>query len=287
MLLNAFGAQPGRKCHLLIKVNVNVSAMNPVPPKLSLKGIFKSFVTKGESLQVLNGVDIEVAQGGFLSVIGPSGCGKTTVLNIIAGLIAPDQGRISVDGVAVNDLRGRVGYMMQKDLLFPWRTVLENVLLGLELKKIPLLEARETAREYLHTYGLSGFENAYPRTLSGGMRQRVALIRTLISNPDILLLDEPFSALDYQTRLYLEGVLIEAVDTFKKTVILVTHDIDEAVALSRNVTVLSGRPTTVKANYSIDIQERTPIGARSDPRFSEYFHALCAELDIQTRRKAA
>ena len=287
MLLKALGAPPGRKCHLLIKVNVNVSAMNPVPPKLSLQGIFKSFVTKGESLQVLNGVDIEVAQGGFLSVIGPSGCGKTTVFNIIAGLIAPDQGRISVDGVAVNDLRGRVGYMMQKDLLFPWRTVLENVLLGLELKKIPLLEARETAREYLHTYGLSGFENAYPRTLSGGMRQRVALIRTLISNPDILLLDEPFSALDYQTRLYLEGVLIEAVDTFKKTVILVTHDIDEAVALSRNVTVLSGRPTTVKANYSIDIQERTPIGARSDPRFSEYFHALCAELDIQTRRKAA
>jgi NitT/TauT family transport system ATP-binding protein len=109
----------------------------------------------------------------------------------------------------------------------------------------------------------------------------------LISNPDILLLDEPFSALDYQTRLYLEGVLIEAVDTFKKTVILVTHDIDEAVALSRNVTVLSGRPTRVKANYTIDIEERSPIGARSDPRFSGYFHALCAELDIQTRRQAA
>jgi NitT/TauT family transport system ATP-binding protein len=261
--------------------------MNSMTPKLSLKGIHKSFVTKGQSLQVLDGVDIDVAQGGFLSVIGPSGCGKTTVFNIIAGLIEPDEGSICVDGTAVNDLRGRVGYMMQKDLLFPWRTVLENVLLGLELKKTPVVEAREIAREYLNTYGLSGFENAYPRTLSGGMRQRVALIRTLISNPDILLLDEPFSALDYQTRLYLEGVLIEAVDTFKKTVILVTHDIDEAVALSRNVTVLSGRPTTVKANYNIDIQERSPIGARSDPRFSEYFHALCAELDIQTRRKAA
>ena len=261
--------------------------MNLLSPKLSLKGIHKSFLTKGRPLKVLNGIDIDVAQGGFLSVIGPSGCGKTTVFNIIAGLIEPDEGTISVDGAAVNDLRGRVGYMMQKDLLFPWRTVLENVLLGLELKKTPLSEAREIAREYLNTYGLSGFENAYPRTLSGGMRQRVALIRTLISNPDILLLDEPFSALDYQTRLYLEGVLIEAVDTFKKTVILVTHDIDEAVALSRHVTVLSGRPTTVKANYSIDIHERTPIGARSDPSFSEYFHALCAELDIQTRRKAA
>ena len=261
--------------------------MNLPSPKLSLKGIHKSFLTKGRPLRVLNGIDIDVAQGGFLSVIGPSGCGKTTVFNIIAGLIKPDEGTLSVDGVAVNDLRGRVGYMMQKDLLFPWRTVLENVLLGLELKKTPLPEAREIAREHLNIYGLSGFENAYPRTLSGGMRQRVALIRTLISNPDILLLDEPFSALDYQTRLYLEGVLVEAVDTFKKTVILVTHDIDEAVALSRHVTVLSGRPTTVKANYNIDIQERTPIGARSDPRFSEYFHALCAELDIQTRRKAA
>jgi NitT/TauT family transport system ATP-binding protein len=261
--------------------------MIPAPSKLSLKGIRKSFVANGSALPVLDGIDIDVAQGGFLSVIGPSGCGKTTVFNIIAGLLEPDAGTIYVDGEAVDNLRGRVGYMMQKDLLFPWRTVLENVLLGLELKKVSPIEARETAHEYLNTYGLSGFENAYPRTLSGGMRQRVALIRTLISNPDILLLDEPFSALDYQTRLYLEGVLIEAVDTFKKTVILVTHDIDEAVALSRNVTVLSGRPTRVKANYTIDIEERSPIGARSDPRFSGYFHALCAELDIQTRRQAA
>jgi NitT/TauT family transport system ATP-binding protein len=261
--------------------------MTIVVPKLSLTGLRKSFNVKGAVLPVLNGIDIRVASGGFLSVIGPSGCGKTTVFNIIAGLLEPDDGVIEVDGLPVADLRGRVGYMMQKDLLFPWRTVLQNVLLGLELKKVPEQEARDLAMEYLNTYGLSGFENAYPRTLSGGMRQRVALIRTLISDPDILLLDEPFSALDYQTRLYLEGVLMEAVETHKKTVILVTHDIDEAVALSRNVTVLSGRPTQVKANYSIDIQERTPIGARSDPRFSEYFHALCGELDIQTRRKAA
>ena len=256
-------------------------------PKLALTGLRKSFRVKGAALPVLNGIDISVGAGGFLSVIGPSGCGKTTVFNIIAGLLEPDEGVIEVDGLAVTNLRGRVGYMMQKDLLFPWRTVLQNVLLGLELKKVPEKEAREMAMEHLNTYGLAGFENAYPRTLSGGMRQRVALIRTLVSDPDILLLDEPFSALDYQTRLYLEGVLMEAVDTHKKTVILVTHDIDEAVALSRHVTVLSGRPTKVKANYSIDIQERTPIGARSDPRFSEYFHALCGELDIQTRRTPA
>ncbi len=261
--------------------------MTGPPLKLSLRGIRKSFEAKGTMLKVLDGVDIDVAEGGFLSVIGPSGCGKTTVFNIVAGLLEPDSGSVKVDGVAVDNLRGRVGYMMQKDLLFPWRTVLQNVLLGLELKKIPAAEARETALDYLATYGLSGFENAYPRTLSGGMRQRVALIRTLIGNPDILLLDEPFSALDYQTRLHLEGVLVDAVDQHRKTVILVTHDIDEAVALSRHVTVLSGRPTTVKANYAIELRERSPIGARSDPRFAEYFHALCAELDIQTHRKAA
>lgn len=237
-------------------------------------------------MQVLNGVDINVEEGGFLSVIGPSGCGKTTVFNIIAGLLKPDSGDLFVDGIPTTDLRGRVGYMMQKDLLFPWRTVLQNVTLGLELKNLSPSEVNEQAMDYLSTYGLSGFENAYPKTLSGGMRQRVALIRTLITNPDILLLDEPFSALDYQTRLYLEGVLIEAVEKYKKTVILVTHDIDEAVALSRNVTVLSKRPTVVKANYKIDIQDRTPIGARSDPRFSEYFHALCSELDIQTQKAA-
>ena len=261
--------------------------MSLPPPKLSLQGIRKSFIANGSELSVLAGIDLEVAQGGFLSVIGPSGCGKTTVFNIIAGLLQPDAGTLRVDGEIVGDLRGRVGYMMQKDLLFPWRTVLENVLLGLELTKTPAAQAREMALDYLNTYGLSGFENAYPRALSGGMRQRVALIRTLISDPDVLLLDEPFSALDYQTRLYLEGVLIEAADTYRKTVILVTHDIDEAVALSRHVTVLSGRPTRVKAEYTIDIAERSPIGARSDPRFSEYFHALCAELDIQMLAKAA
>jgi NitT/TauT family transport system ATP-binding protein len=145
----------------------------------------------------------------------------------------------------------------------------------------------EEAREHLSTYGLAGFEDSYPQALSGGMRQRVALIRTLIVNPDLLLLDEPFSALDYQTRLYLEGVLMEAVENFRKTVVLVTHDIDEAVALSKRVIVLSGRPAGVKAIYDIELAERTPIGARSDPRFAGYFHALCGELDIQTKRGEA
>ncbi len=256
-------------------------------PKLELQDIRKSFKSRTGMVPVLNGLSFKVRNQDFLGIIGPSGCGKTTIFNIIAGLFEPDSGELIFEGEKVAGLRGRVGYMMQKDLLFPWRTVLQNVLLGLQIRGRPKAESLELAREYLSTFGLSGFENAYPRQLSGGMRQRVALIRTLIVDPDILLLDEPFSALDYQTRLYLEGVLLEAVETFKKTVILVTHDIDEAVALSNRIVVLSGRPTRAKAVYDIEVKERSPLAARSDPRFSEYFHALCSELDIQTRKNAA
>jgi len=251
--------------------------------QLSVRDIRKSFPGKGGDIPVLNGLSFDIYEKDFVSIIGPSGCGKTTIFNVIAGLLDADSGNLVYRGEAVPSLRGRIGYMMQKDLLFPWRTVLQNVLLGLKVRGISEREAIDTAREYLSTFGLSGFENAYPKTLSGGMRQRVALIRTLIMDPDILLLDEPFSALDYQTRLYLEGVLQEAVETFDKTVILVTHDIDEAVALSKRVVVLSHRPARVKAVHEIEIAEHSPIAARSDPRFSEYFHMLCGELDIQTR----
>jgi NitT/TauT family transport system ATP-binding protein len=254
---------------------------------LRLEGIRKSFATAGGETLVLDGLSFDVHERDFVSIIGPSGCGKTTVFNTIAGLIEPDEGRLVFRGTVLPNLRGSVGYMMQKDLLFPWLTVLGNVLLGLEMKDVPRAEALDRAREYLSTFGLSGFEHAYPKTLSGGMRQRVALIRTLITDPDNLLLDEPFSALDYQTRLYLESVLMEAVETFHKTVILVTHDIDEAVALSKRVVVLKNRPATVKAVYDIEISEHSPLAARNDPRFSGYFHALCAELDIQTKSKAA
>jgi len=255
--------------------------------KLSLRNIRKSFPSHAGQVRVLDGLSLDIYDQDFVSIIGPSGCGKSTIFNIIAGLLEPDEGSILYERERVANLRGRVGYMMQKDLLFPWRTVLGNVLLGLESKGITGPQARESAREYLNTYGLGGFEQSYPRTLSGGMRQRVALIRTLITDPDILLLDEPFSALDYQTRLYLEGVLIEAVESFHKTVVLVTHDIDEAVALSRRVVVLSGRPSRVKSVHDIQIAARSPIGARSDPRFSDYFHMLCRELDIQTQAKVA
>ena len=255
--------------------------------QLSIRGLTKGFTRRAVHTPVLDDISFDIYERDFVSVIGPSGCGKTTVFNIIAGLLEPDEGAMFYRGEPVTSLRGRIGYMMQKDLLFPWRTVLGNVLLGLDVRGVPRASAVDKARDYLARFGLSGFENAYPSTLSGGMRQRVALIRTLIQDPDILLLDEPFSALDYQTRLYLEGVLLDAVSTFNKTVILVTHDVDEAVALSNRVVVLSGRPTCVKAEHQIDINRNTPIEARSDPRFSDYFHTLCGELDIQTRKEAA
>lgn len=252
--------------------------------QLSVRNVSKSFRTKTGEVRVLEDLSFTINERDFVSIIGPSGCGKTTIFNIIAGLLEPDSGSIHYRGTEIESLRGRVGYMMQKDLLFPWRTVLQNVLLGLEMKGVARDAAEARAREYLNQFGLSGFENAYPKTLSGGMKQRVALIRTLIMDPDILLLDEPFSALDYQTRLYLEGVLKDAVETYNKTVILVTHDIDEAVALSKRVVVLSGRPARVKTVHNIDIAARSPIAARSDSQFSGYFHALCAELDIQTEK---
>src|ERR1700735_1727146 len=261
--------------------------MTTAPPKLALRGITKSFASRNGPVRVLDGLSFDIYDGDFVSIIGPSGCGKTTIFNIIAGLVAPDGGTLTYEGLLVAGLRGRVGYMMQKDLLLPWRTVLGNVVLGLELRGVEPGEARDRARQSLALYGLAGFENAYPRALSGGMRQRAALIRTLITDPDILLLDEPFSALDYQTRLYLEGVLMEAVAQFNKTVVLVTHDVDEAVALSRRVVVLNQRPTTVKVVHDIDIREHFPLGARRDPKFSGYFKSLCAELDIQTGREAS
>ena len=260
--------------------------MQQVPVQLSVRNVRKSFAGKAGEVRVLDDLSFSINERDFVSIIGPSGCGKTTIFNIIAGLIEPDSGSMHYRGEEIESLRGRVGYMMQKDLLFPWRTVLGNVLLGLETRGVDRDEAEDKAREYLKGFGLAGFEHAYPKTLSGGMRQRVALIRTLIMDPDILLLDEPFSALDYQTRLYLEGVLKDAVETYNKTVILVTHDIDEAVALSKRVIVLSGRPARVKIVHDIDISATSPIAARSDAKFSGYFHALCAELDIQTEKTA-
>ncbi|RYH54234.1 MAG: ABC transporter ATP-binding protein [Alcaligenaceae bacterium] len=258
------------------------SVIATAPPKLRVRHLHKSFDTDHGPLRVLDGIDLQVQPGQFVSVIGPSGCGKSTLFNILAGLIPHDGGEIELDGQPTTHLRGRVGYMLQRDLLMPWRTVLDNVIVGLEVQGVARAESVARARVYLDTFGLRQFENAYPKALSGGMRQRVALARTLLPDPDILLLDEPFSALDYQTRLFLEALLVKTVEQAGKTVILVTHDIDEAIALSERIFVLSGRPGRLKTVHDISLSTRSPIEARRDPRFSGYFDTLCQELDIQT-----
>src|SRR5258708_39922869 len=188
--------------------------------QLALRNIRKSFSNKHGTVDVLGGLTFDINERDFVSIIGPSGCGKTTVFNVIAGLLEADSGDIVYRGQAVEGLRGKVGYMMQRDLLLPWRTVLQNVLIGPELSKMPIAQARETAMEYLNTYGLAGFENAYPRMLSGGMRQRVALIRSLINDTDIILLDDTFSSLTYLTRLILDGGLLGSIAIIHNIIVI-------------------------------------------------------------------
>lgn len=200
---------------------------------------------RAESVEVIQDISLSVQRNQFVSVVGPSGCGKTTLFNIIAGIDEPNDGDVTIDGLRVPNRLEHFGYMLQKDLLLPWRTVLSNVGLGIEVMGVPKSDARRIAASFMEQYGLAGFEEAYPKQLSGGMRQRAALLRTLLCNRDIYLLDEPFGALDAQTREYMQEWLLNLWRDFRKTVLFITHDIAEAVYLSDVVVVLSKRPTRV------------------------------------------
>lgn len=244
--------------------------------------VFPSTGGVGEH-EVLRDCTFDVFRSEFLSIVGPSGCGKTTLFNAIAGLVKPTSGSVQIGGDTVRGPSPRVGYMLQKDLLMPWRTALENVTLGLEIRGVARREARERGLAHLQRYGLAGFENHYPRALSGGMRQRVALIRTLVQQPEIVLLDEPFSALDYQTRLMLETDVVRIIREAGCTAILITHDIDEAISVSDRIIVLGGRPSRVKSVNAIALTTslpRTPIAAREAPEFSAYHRRIWDELDV-------
>jgi len=203
---------------------------------------------------VLEGVDFYAASGELVSIIGPSGCGKSTLLNTIAGLEEPDAGSVELDGALVARRRlGLVGYMQQKDLLMPWRTVLDNVILGLEVQGVSRRDARKRALKLLETFGLRGFEKEYPYTLSGGMRQRAAFLRTVLFSRDVMLLDEPFGAMDALTRAQMQEWLTELWGSLGKTIVLVTHDVDEALLLSDRVYVLTARPGRVKTVVEVDL----------------------------------
>jgi NitT/TauT family transport system ATP-binding protein len=248
------------------------------------EGLSYTYLTRAGETVALKNLALAVRDGEFCSIVGPSGCGKSTLLALISGLLRPTEGQLYLDGEPVRGPDARVGILLQKDHLFEWRNVLHNAELGLEILGKNTEEARRRAHTLLLTYGLGGFENAYPHQLSGGMRQRVALIRTLATDPDVLLLDEPFSALDYQTKLILERDVHQTIKHNHKTALLVTHDIEEAVSMSDRVIVLSGRPAQVKNTYSIELTlpgERTPLNSRDAPEFRAYCKSIWKDLDIE------
>jgi NitT/TauT family transport system ATP-binding protein len=253
--------------------------------KVELRNVgLRYFGPEGET-EALKGISLAVTPGEFVAVIGPSGCGKSTLLSLISGLVTPTEGAVLIDGKPVTGPSRKVGYMLQQDYLFEWRTILENTLLGAEIQGVPMAKARERAAQLLTRYGLGQFLNHLPRQLSGGMRQRVALARTLCTEPDIVLLDEPFSALDSQTRLALADEITEILRREAKTVILITHDIGEAVSMAERVIVLSRRPGQVKSDHSIRFAaggagRLTTMAARDAPEFKDYFKTLWQELDI-------
>jgi ABC-type nitrate/sulfonate/bicarbonate transport system ATPase subunit len=227
--------------------------MPPSTPKLYVDDASMTFKTPTGVFHALAPVTLSIPKGRFVSLIGPSGCGKSTIFNIIAGLLEPTGGRVMIDGVDATGTIGRVGYMLQKDLLLPWRTVLDNTILGMEIQGVPLRQARERALPLLHRYGLSGFEYLYPNSLSGGMRQRAALLRTLLFDTDVILLDEPFGALDAQTKLQMQEWLLQLWSDFGKTVLFVTHDVEEAIYLSDEVHVMGTRPGRVIATIPVPL----------------------------------
>ena len=248
---------------------------------LELKDISKIYQDdNGETLAIKN-FSYKFINGEFVTLLGPSGCGKSTLLSIIAGLESPSSGNVLLNGIDITNKRSNIGYMLQKDYLLEWRTILKNVVLGLEIKKELTDENIKYAKKLLETYGLSDFINKYPSQLSGGMKQRVALIRTLATKPEILLLDEAFSALDYQTRLDVSTDVYRIIKSENKSTIMVTHDIPEAISMSDKIIVLSHRPATIKNIHEIkfDIENRNPLNCRDHPNFRKYFDTIWKELN--------
>ncbi len=245
---------------------------------LTFKNVNYFYQTKTDEIFALNNVNFNVEEESFASLVGPSGCGKTTILSLTAGLLKPSSGEILLDGENKID-RTKIGYMFQKDHLLEWRSVWKNITLGIEIQKPDNKDEKlAKAEDLLKKYDLYGFKNQKPRQLSGGMRQRVALIRTLVLEPKLLLLDEPFSALDYQTRLSVCDDVYSIIKTEKKSALLVTHDISEALSMSDKILVLTSRPATIKDNIFLDLEGVTPLKKRKDKNFSDLFNKIWSEL---------
>lgn len=248
---------------------------------LEVNHVSFSYHSESGETTALSDITFSLKEGEFVSIVGPSGCGKSTLLSLISGLLVPESGQILLHGQDVRDFHTGIGYMLQKDHLFEWRTIWQNVLLGLEIQKRISRKTMEHTEEMLKDYGLWGFKQARPSQLSGGMRQRAALIRTLALDPDLLLLDEPFSALDYQTRLSVCDDIAGIIRKEKKTALLVTHDLAEAISMAERVIVLSARPAKICqiVPITLDLPERTPMKTRNAPEFKDYFNLIWKELN--------
>jgi NitT/TauT family transport system ATP-binding protein len=248
--------------------------------QIALRNLSLHYFTPKEETEALRNVNVSIQEGEFISIVGPSGCGKSTLLSLISGMIQPTAGDVLLWGEKVTKPSQRVGYMLQTDQLFEWRNILQNVMVGAEIRGMDLKKAEEHALDLLHRYGLGDFVYHNPKQLSGGMRQRVALIRTLVTQPDIFLLDEPFSALDYQTRLKLTDEISTILREQGKTVILVTHDISEAISMADRVLVMSRRPSTIQSDHRILFQggRPSPFETRQAPEYQEYFDKIWKEL---------
>ncbi|MFC4321647.1 ABC transporter ATP-binding protein [Litchfieldia salsa] len=248
---------------------------------LTISNIHHTYFTKDSAKTALEDITLSIKEGEFVSFLGPSGCGKTTLLSIISGLITPTSGKVEIENKPVNRTHSSIGYMLQEDYLFPWKTIKENILVGLKTMNILDGENEKKALSLLKEIGLSGVEESYPKQLSGGMRQRAALVRTLTTNPKILLLDEPFSALDFQTKLKLEDLVSTTLKDYNKTALLVTHDIGEAIAMSDKIFLLSANPGKVAKVFDIpkELKDLLPFEARQHPEYSSLFQEIWKELD--------
>lgn len=250
-------------------------------PLLELKNVSYTYHSMSGETCALSNISFQVGSGEFIAIVGPSGCGKSTLLSMINGLMEPESGTILLHGKDIRNAHADIGYMLQKDHLFEWRSVYRNVILGLEIQNKITKNSKKIVDKMLKNYGLAKFKDAKPSELSGGMRQRAALIRTLALEPDLLLLDEPFSALDYQTRLSVCDDIASIIRREHKTAILVTHDLSEAISVADRVIVLTARPARVKAIVPItfSIPDRTPMKSRNAPEFKDYFNRIWKELN--------
>lgn len=248
---------------------------------LTLENVSHHYFTEKTVTKALDDISFSVNEGEFISLVGPSGCGKSTILSIISGIMKHTQGNVLLNGKPVSEFTDAIGYMLQQDYLFPWKTIMENVLLGPKIKNNVTPDIQQRASEFLSEVGLVNVEEAYPESLSGGMRQRAALVRTLVSDPKVLLLDEPFSALDYQTKLNLEDLVHQLLRHYHQTAVLVTHDIGEAISMSDRIFVMEAKPGRISKMFEvpIELRDEVPFLVRRHPKYQPLFDKVWQALN--------